>query len=75
VGFRWWTRCRALELGLVGSAANLGDGRVKVVAEGGRAAAERLLEHLSSGATPGDVVGVRAQWTPAEGGLAGFVER
>ncbi len=23
VGFRWWTRSRALELGLVGSATNL----------------------------------------------------
>ena len=34
VGFRWWTRCRALELGLVGHAANLSDGRVEVVAEG-----------------------------------------
>ena len=34
VGFRWWTRARALELGLVGSATNLADGRVQVVAEG-----------------------------------------
>ena len=34
VGFRWWTRARALELGLVGTATNLDDGRVEVVAEG-----------------------------------------
>ena len=27
VGFRWWTRSQALELGLVGSATNLADGR------------------------------------------------
>ncbi len=34
VGFRWWTRARALELGLVGYAANQKDGRVLVIAEG-----------------------------------------
>jgi len=34
VGFRWWTRSRALELGLAGYAKNLADGRVEVVAEG-----------------------------------------
>ena len=37
VGFRWWTRCRALELGLTGYAANQADGRVLVVAQGPRA--------------------------------------
>ncbi len=36
VGFRWWTRARALELGLAGWALNLSDGRVEVVAEGPR---------------------------------------
>ena len=34
VGFRWWTRSRALELSLVGTATNLPDGRVQIVAEG-----------------------------------------
>src|SRR6202008_3076109 len=34
VGFRWWVRSRALELGLVGWAETLADGRVKGVAEG-----------------------------------------
>ena len=48
VGFRWWTRARALELGLVGSASNLDDGRVEVVAEGTREACEALLEALRS---------------------------
>ncbi|MGZ6879549.1 MAG: acylphosphatase, partial [Mycobacteriaceae bacterium] len=43
VGFRWWTRSRALELGLVGSASNQRDGRVLVVAEGPRARCEDLL--------------------------------
>ena len=38
VGFRWWVRARALELGLAGSVENLEDGRVKVRRRGpGRA--------------------------------------
>ena len=43
VGLRWWIRARALELGLVGSAENLEDGRVKVVAEGAVARCRELL--------------------------------
>ena len=75
VGFRWWTRCRALELGLVGQAANLPDGRVRVSAEGPRRDCERLVELLRGGATPGHVDGVQARFGPVEGGFTGFVER
>ncbi|GAB2808952.1 acylphosphatase [Actinocorallia aurea] len=75
VGFRWWTRARALELGLVGSANNLRDGRVEVVAEGPRTACERLLELLRSGDTPGRVEGVTERWDGARGNVVGFVER
>jgi acylphosphatase len=75
VGFRWWTRARALELGLAGHAANLPDGRVEVVAEGSREACEQLLSVLRSGTTPGYVGQVIERFTPARGGVAGFVER
>lgn len=75
VGFRWWTRARALELGLVGHATNHADGRVLVIAEGERAALERLLELLRSPGTPGEVRLVVDSWEPARGGLNGFVER
>jgi acylphosphatase len=75
VGFRWWTRSRALELGLVGSAANLADGRVEVVAEGPKDDCERLLELLGAGGTPGVVESVVPRWSEAKGGLAGFRER
>ncbi len=75
VGFRWWTRARALELGLVGSATNLDDGRVEVVAQGPRAQCERLLELLGTGSTPGRVTGVAHWWGAARDGLTGFVER
>ncbi|AXB44295.1 acylphosphatase [Amycolatopsis albispora] len=75
VGFRWWTRSRALELGLTGSAANLADGRVEVVAEGRRDHCERLLAALRSGDSPGRVDTVVERWSTPRGGLSGFVER
>ena len=74
VGFRWWTRARALELGLAGSASNLDDGRVEVVAEGTREACEALLDALRSETTPGRVELVVEQWSAARG-ETGFLER
>ncbi|SDC64653.1 acylphosphatase [Actinokineospora iranica] len=75
VGFRWWTRARALELGLAGWARNTADGRVEVVAEGARDRCDRLLAALRSGRTPGAVDAVVEQWGPAKGGVDGFAER
>jgi acylphosphatase len=75
VGFRWWTRCRARELGLVGQAENLPDGRVQVTAEGSRQRCEQLLERLGAGDTPGTVTGVRAEYSPATGAFRQFAER
>jgi acylphosphatase len=75
VGFRWWTRARALEFGLTGVAENLADGRVKVVAEGPQPRCEELLAVLESGQAPGRVRRVITRWGPATGGLDGFVER
>ena len=75
VGFRWWTRCRALELGLAGHAANLSDGRVEVVVEGSREACEKLLAALRSGSTPGYVQQVTERCGVARGGVIGFIER
>ena len=71
VGFRWWTRARALELGLVGTATNLADGRVEVVAEGPERACRVLLELLAQG--PGRVEFVSERWGPVRG-LTGFRE-
>jgi acylphosphatase len=75
VGFRWWARARALELGLVGWAENLEDGRVRVIAEGAAAACAELLALLEGGETPGRVVRVTHRWDEAHGGLSGFAER
>ncbi|TDD72537.1 acylphosphatase [Actinomadura rubrisoli] len=87
VGFRWWVRARALELGLTGTATNLGDGRVEVVAEGPRGQCRRLLALLSGDAAdgrplpsdlpgrPGRVAGVTERWSAPRGGASGFRER
>jgi acylphosphatase len=88
VGFRWWTRSRALELGLAGSAANLDDGRVEVIAEGPRVRCEQLLELLREDPPrdppvdaprswfrrPGRVAAVTHRWSAARG-ATGFHER
>jgi acylphosphatase len=75
VGFRWWVRSMALELGLLGMAENLVDGRVKIVAEGHRDSCAALLKLLESPDAPGRVIQVTHRWDQARGGLDGFVER
>ncbi|MEE1826667.1 acylphosphatase [Streptomyces sp. BE20] len=72
VGFRWWTRARALEIGLTGYASNLGDGRVQVVAEGVAVDCEHLLALLRGAGTPGRVAGVTEIWTAVGTGYEGF---
>ncbi len=74
VGFRWWTRSQALELGLTGWARNTDDGRVEIVAEGVSSVCAELLRRVESGTTPGRVDSVVAQWSDPKG-LRGFVER
>jgi acylphosphatase len=91
VGFRWWVRVSALELGLVGFAENLADGRVKVVAEGAAARCEDLLSLLTDRTgggdpadclagqsryrRPGRVTRVAHRWADATGDMSGFTER
>jgi acylphosphatase len=75
VGFRWWVRARALELGLVGWAENLEDGRVRVVAEGAAESCTKLLALLEGTDIPGRVVRVTHRWDEPHGGLSGFAER
>jgi acylphosphatase len=74
VGFRWWARAKATELGLSGSATNLADGRVEIVVEGPRAGCQAMLEAARDTGTPGQVTGVVERWgTPR--GVSGFAER
>lgn len=75
VGFRWYTRARALELGLVGYAQNYPDGRVLVVAEGPREACESLLSWLEGPDTPGTVTTVVPMFKEPKGTMSSFDRR
>ena len=70
---------RALELGLVGHARNMRDGRVEVVAQGDHAAIGQLegllREDPSTAGRPGRVDAVVRQEGDARPGIEGFVER
>ncbi|MGH9261195.1 MAG: acylphosphatase [Acidimicrobiales bacterium] len=71
VGFRWFARRAAQDLGLAGRAANCADGTVVVVAEGPRDLCERMVDALRGPGTPGRVAHVTVQWSQPTG-LRGF---
>ncbi len=79
VGFRFWARAQARELGLVGHAKNLPDGRVEVVVQGDGGAVDRLIAQLEEVPTttgrPGTVVAVVTQWGRALPGVTSFDAR
>ena len=79
VGFRWWTRSRALELGLVGFARNMDDGRVEICVQGPSEAISRMQvlveEEPSTTSRPGYVQACVVQSGEPRPGLSGFTER
>ncbi len=71
VGFRYSTRARAAALGLAGSARNLPDGDVEVIAEGPATACAELVAWLRGPRAPGRVQAVNVRSEPARG-MVGF---
>ncbi|MDZ7707487.1 MAG: acylphosphatase [Trueperaceae bacterium] len=71
VGFRAFVRRHAQDLRLAGSAENLADGRVEIVAEGPRSELEQLLIFLRRGPVHAEVESVEEHWSEG-GGLRGF---
>jgi acylphosphatase len=67
VGFRAFIKRHALDLGLVGYAENLSDGRVEVVAEGDKDTLEMLLEKLHRGPAHAVVKQVDVNWGEVTG--------
>ncbi|GGQ99190.1 acylphosphatase [Deinococcus ruber] len=67
VGYRRYVQTQARALGLAGSAENLSDGRVEVVAEGQPAELERLLHWLRRGPAHARVANVDVQWSEGTG--------
>jgi acylphosphatase len=72
VGFRDYVRTRGRRLGLVGTATNMPDGAVVVIAEGAAPACQNLARLLVTGHTPGWTDRVEVVWQRAQGDLADF---
>jgi acylphosphatase len=72
VGFRAYTQRRASELGLAGDVVNLRDGRVRVRAEGRRAAIDALVQHLERGPRLARVSRVLVTWQSPTGRGSAF---
>ena len=67
VGFRYFVIQKAISLGLRGYTRNDSSGDVEVLAQGKRAALEKLLSSLRRGPSSAEVSDVRVQWgQPAE---------
>ena len=64
VGMRWWVTRRLDELGLTGSAANMSDRSVVVVATGPRRSLADLHRSITDGRAPGQVTNLTAVWNP-----------
>lgn len=64
VGFRWFVRKAASELGLRGTVRNAPEGHVEVVAEGTGEALETLERALREGPRTAEVTGVTVVPTP-----------
>lgn len=75
VSFRYYTRRRAIELGVVGYVRNTWDGSVEVVAEGQRPDLEELLAMLRVGPRAAVVTRVDVQWAAATNAFRSFEVR
>lgn len=72
VGFRYWTRRKADELGLTGTVRNDDDGSVAVVVEGPQPVVLEFLNWLRSDKAPGRVENVEDSVAPATGEFKEF---
>lgn len=72
VGYRAFVVRQAALLGVTGTVANLPDGRVEVVAEGGTSRLTELLKALRKGPWGADVTDVEAHWGQATGCYSSF---
>ncbi len=75
VGFRYWTRRQATELGLTGYVRNRWNGAVEVVAEGQKASLQRLLNRLGRGPRAAWVQQVSTEWGRYTGTFRSFEVR
>jgi acylphosphatase len=72
VMYRDFATRKARRLGITGTARNLSDGTVEIVAEGPRANLERFIKKLKRGPLLADVKDVTVEWKPATGEFSEF---
>ena len=72
VGFRYFTRTTAQQLGVVGWVRNESDGTVRIEAEGDRDALSTLLEAVHDGPPAARVEAVEVSWDDAQGDFEHF---
>ena len=72
VGFRYFTRETAEELGLTGWVRNMPDGTVEFRAEGSKDALEELIRRLKQGPVSGRVEKLNGDWFAATGSFLRF---
>jgi acylphosphatase len=75
VGFRVTARGIACGYDVTGLVRNLPDGRVELMAEGGRSELEAFLKAIAESELSGFIGGAKVDWREAEGGLRGFLIR
>ena len=72
VGFRFFAREVANELGVVGYIRNTADGGVEVLAEGDEGSLERFLDLLKEGPRTAHVTRIDLSWEPPTGAYDRF---
>jgi acylphosphatase len=72
VGYRYFTREQAVQLGVRGWVRNLPDGSVEFHAEGDDGPVDELLRRLKSGPTSGRVDRLAGDWLPEPQRFARF---
>ncbi len=72
VGFRYFTKKTAKELGIKGFVRNLSDGRVLIVAEGNEDMIEKFLARIREGPRLAVVKNVHVKKLPATGEFESF---
>ncbi len=72
VGFRYFARHEAIELGLCGWIRNLRDGGVETEVEGSKTALNEYLLRLQEGPSFGYVTEVNPIWEEIDGVYSGF---
>jgi acylphosphatase len=72
VFYRRFIQVKAQELGITGTATNLEDGSVEIVAQGKEEDVRKLLDSIYSGTEEAEVESVNVQWGPVTEKMADF---